>query len=210
MLKWLIGLTILCSVLIQCATSVKNDELESVFPRMSDDAYAEIIETYTQTDEKYSGFDNLYQVSGLLLNSKVKMSTIQRMAYFMQWKKEQVAQAREDAFQQLSNQSVVFLSFFSPERDHNDLSKGSKSMWKAYLFHDGVRYEGKVDKLTMNATQINTLYPHHTAFSTPYYITFDVPMSRVERDATKFVLTSSLGHTEFVFPAVDVKTEFFH
>jgi hypothetical protein len=63
------------------------------------------------------------------------------------------------------------------------------------------RIEGKVRKMSEKPVELQQLYPHlKERFSTPYEISFNVPMTNVETAKVKVVLTSSLGQAEFKFP----------
>ena len=71
---------------------------------------------------------------------------------------------------------------------------------KVYLEYQGSRFEGKVKKMAEKFVEIQTIFPHIDRFSTPYEITFNVPMTTLETGPAKVVLASSLGTAEFKFP----------
>ncbi len=91
------------------------------------------------------------------------------------------------------------MRFFSPDHEYDDLHKG-KTIWKVYLDFGGSRFEGKVKKMSDKYVELQNIFPHLDRFSTPYEITFNVPMSTIEGGPSKVTLTSSLGSAEFKFP----------
>ena len=186
-------------LLINCAsksTQVGPDIVESI----PDSEYVPVVKRYTEKQKKYSGFHNTFQAKMTWLNSEVQTLALRRRGHFLQWDREKARTEREKLFQEMSSTSKVFLAFFSPENEYDDLHK-PQTIWKIYLQHNGVRYEGKVRKSTEKYVELKEIYPQFDRFSTPYYVEFDLPMSTAENAQVKVVLTSSLGTGEFSFPA---------
>jgi len=168
---------------------------------LSRSEYESILKKNTRKSVQYSGFYQTFQVDATLLTTELQTAMLKQRAQFMQWDQATYNSEREKALQEASAYSKVFLRFFSPDRDYDDLSKGAKSIWKVYLDVNGSRFEGKVRRLSDKMVELQTLYPHFDRFSTPYEITFNVPMTTIEGTKSKLTLTSSLGTVEFVFPS---------
>lgn len=188
-------------ILTGCASSAPHSSADDILPAMPRGEYTETINQFLRKDEKYSGFYNVYIVRALALNSQVQRATLQKKGHFLGWDQNKAQREREKMFQKMSSESDYFISFYSPNRHYDDLAT-SDSMWKIYLTSNGVRYEGKVEKAQENYSQLSTLYPFHSHFSTAYYVSFSVPMTAVEKQPNQLTLTSSLGSTTFQFPAV--------
>ena len=161
--------------------------------------YAGVVSKHTVKTNNYSGFYQTFQADMTILSTEQQIETLRQKAYFLQWDEKQFLAEREKIMQDATAYSRFFMRFFSPERDYDDLHKG-KTIWKVYLDYGGQRFEGKVRKITEKFVEVQTAYPHFDRFSTPYEISFNVPMSRVEGGPSKVTLTSSLGTAEFAFP----------
>ncbi|MCB0384422.1 MAG: hypothetical protein KDD43_03445 [Bdellovibrionales bacterium] len=168
---------------------------------VDEDEYEDVLEKFTRHDRQYSGFYQTYEVKGTLLNSEVNRIVLQNKGFYHQWDAEKARKEREKTIQAMSSETAAFFSFFTPEREHNDLHKGT-SIWKVYLEVNGVRYDGRVVKRNDKLADLKTLYPYHNRWSTPYKVYFKIPMSAVEQAESKIVFTSSLGTTTFEFPSV--------
>lgn len=187
----------LVTLFLGCATdAIKEDKLKT--PPISESEYQNLIKKFKYNDQRYNALYNTYQVTALILNSKVYEGVTRREAQFMLWDLAKFQKERERGFQSRSVESEFILSLYTPERSHNDLIKAD-SMWKIYLTSRGVRYEGKVQKVKKQYARAKALYPFHSSFSKLYKVTFNVPMNTVEVKKSKFVFTSSLGSTTFEF-----------
>lgn len=165
---------------------------------VSDSDYKPIVKKFSHNEKAYSGFHNTYQATITLLNSEVQNLALQRRGHFLQWDLERSRSEREKMFQEMSQSAKVFLAFYSPEHDYDDLAK-PKSIWKVYLEVEGQRYEGKVKKAPEKFVELKELFPYMERFHTPYYVTFNIPMTAIENKQLKVVLTSSLGNGVFAF-----------
>ncbi len=181
--------------LTSCASTQKtNSPIESLAPA----EYAALIKKHTRGTDQYQGFHQTFQADVTILNSEVQAATTRQRAQFLGWDEPKFQEEREKAIQDSNAYAKFFLRFFSPNNEYDDLSKG-KTIWKVYLELQGRRFEGKVQKVSSKLVETITLYPHMNRFSTPYIITFNVPMTTLERDSAKVTLTSSLGSSEFSF-----------
>lgn len=163
--------------------------------------YTSVIRKNTSKTNQYSGFYQTFQADMTILNTEVITAGLRQRGHFMQWDQRQYQTERDKALQDASAFSKFFMRFYAPEKDYDDLHKG-KTIWKVYLDYSGSRFEGKVRKMSEKLVELQTLYPQMDRFSTPYEITFNVPMSTIERGGAKVILTSSLGSAEFVFPGL--------
>ena len=161
--------------------------------------YMSTIAKNTVKTNQYAGFYQTFQADMTILTADVETAGLRKRGYFLQWDPKQYQTEREKMLQDHSAYSKFFMRFFSPDHDYDDLQKG-KSIWRVYLEISGQRFEGKVKKLNDKYVELQTLYPFLDHFSTPYEITFKVPMNTVENGPSKVTLTSSLGTAEFIFP----------
>lgn len=193
---------ILASLILWLASCVSKPALapNGVEP-LPPDEYQALISKNTRATNQYAGFYQTFQAEVTLLTTEVQTATLKQRASFLQWDQAQYQTEREKALQEASAYSKAFIRFFAPERDYDDLSKGAKSIWKVYLEYGGNRFEGKVRKMTEKMVELQSLFPHYDRFSTPYEVSFNVPMTTVESGPCKIVMTSSLGTAEFSFPA---------
>lgn len=166
---------------------------------MSDHDYSALMRKNTARTNQYSGFYQTFQADMTILTTELQSAVLRQKANFMQWDQKAYQQEREKSLQEANAYSKFFMRFFSPERDYDDLHKG-KTIWKVFLEFSGSRFEGKVTKLSDKFIEVRTLFPQMDRFSTPYEITFNVPMTTVEQGQAKVILSSSLGQAEFLFP----------
>ena len=165
----------------------------------SETEYLSTIAKNTVKTNQYAGFYQTFQADLTILTADVETAGLRKRGYFLQWDPKQYQAEREKMLQDHSAYSKFFMRFFSPDHDYDDLQKG-KSIWRVYIEISGQRFEGKVKKLSDKYVELQTLYPYLDHFSTPYEITFNVPMHTVENGPAKVTLTSSLGTAEFIFP----------
>lgn len=182
-----------------CATS-KAPEGE-VGPRLEDGAYRKLFDKHSRDDRQYNGFQNTLEVHATFLNSDIQTAVLQRDADTMLWDSRTAQTEREKIFQQNSNATKFFLSFFVPTPRLNDLAKPN-SVWKIYLEANGERYQGKAEKVKRPLEAIIASYPTHTRWGYPYEITFPVPLSVVENYPVKFIITGGVASTTLQFDAV--------
>jgi hypothetical protein len=183
--------------LAACATAPKNN---SGIEALSESAYGSLVKKHTVGTDQYSGFYQTFQADMTILTSELQTEILKQRAQFMQWDQRTYQSERDKMLQESGAYSKFFLRFYSPEHEYDDLHKG-KTIWKVYLDYGGSRFEGKVRKMTDKFVELKDIFPHLDRFSTPYEITFNVPMTTVEGGASKVTLTSSLGSAEFKFPA---------
>lgn len=196
-LFWALALPLL--VATGCASSPKYNS--GSVQAVDDNEYERVLEKFTRLDRQYNGFYQTYEVQGTLLNSEVNRLVLQKTGFYHQWDGEQVRKERERSIQDISTESSFFFSFFTPERETNDLNKGT-TIWKVYLESGGVRYDGRVVRRNDKLADLKAIYPYHNRWSVPYKVHFKIPMAVVEQNDCKIVFASSLGTTTFHFPSV--------
>ena len=162
--------------------------------------YSTLIRKHTVRTNQYSGFYQTFQADMTILTTEVQSASLRQKGNFLQWDQKQFQAQREKSLQEANAYSKFFMRFYSPDKEYDDLHKG-KTIWKVFLDYGGNRFEGKVVRLAEKAVEVYTLYPHMDRFSTPYEITFNVPMTTIEQGSSKVVLSSSLGQAEFPFEA---------
>lgn len=193
-------LSLLALTLTSCSSTPKESEAV-VGPRLSQREYAQLIERNTSGDKKYDGFYAVFEVYATLMNSDVQTAVLQKTTDTLQWSAQTAQKEREKLFQENSNSTKVFLSFFTPTRRINDLAKGN-SLWKIYLETNGEKYEGRVTKRNTPFEALSIMFPHHSRWAIAYDVSFPVPLSAVEKSESYFIITSSLGSARLKFNPV--------
>lgn len=190
-------LTLLLVLMSGCAhqVPVRPDGVEP----MSEVQYKGLVKSYTVSANHYSGFYQTFQADMTELSTEMQTAALRQKAYFQQWEQKKYQNEREKVMQESSAYAKFFMRFYSPERDYDDL-QNEKTAWKIYLDFNGQRFEGKVKRLKEKFVELQNIFPHFDRFSTPYEVTFNVPMTTIESAPTKVTLTSSLGTAEFDFP----------
>lgn len=180
-----------------CSTGNKAVGPAGVAP-IPDSQYRSLIQKFTHSHQAYQGFYNTFDITATLLNAEVRSVQLVRQAHYLGWSHEQLRQEREKSIQDMSSYTRFFLSFYSPESDHDDLHR-PQSIWRVYLDWEGQRYEGQIEKVTRKLVELRNLYPHFNRFHSAYEVSFAVPMSAVEGSSVRLVLTSSVGTAELEY-----------
>lgn len=167
-------------------------------PSLPRGEYEALIKRNTRSANQYSGLYQTFQCDVTQLNNEVLAESLKQKGHFLQWNQTEYQQERDKVMQEASAYAKFFIRFYTPDRDYDDLDKG-KSIWKVYLEYSGNRFEGKIRKLNDKLIEIEAMYPHMNRFSTPYEVTFNIPMPTIEGGSAKVVITSSLGTAEFPF-----------
>ena len=107
----------------------------------------------------------------------------------------------EKANQEMSHSTRVFISFFTPQRENDNLTD-SGSIWKVYLDVNGMRYTGKPLRASRLIAEMRTLFPYHNRWSTGYWVTFPAATSSVEGHPVRLTITGPLGKKDVVFKAM--------
>ncbi len=166
---------------------------------ISSSEYEAILEPNTKHVVKYSGLYNDYDVSAVLLTPEVARSQVDYNHGLYLWTEEKHKEEAQKVEEKLAKETDVFVSFFAPEKKHNDLSR-SKTLWKIFLEVDGQRYDGVASRFkSISLTEIQSLYPFHTRFGTPYIVTFPVSALQLTNKNPKVTITGPVGTMDFTF-----------
>lgn len=184
-----------------CATRPANPNLPNL---ISESEYYRTVDEFTDRKQVYDGFYATMEVSATLMNTKVSRNQIDQNARIYQWDETKYLNEKSKTESNLAKQTEVFLSFFVPERKHDDLSK-TKTTWKVFLDAGGKRYEGKAEKMKSLFAEVQTLYPRHSRWSTPYKVIFPVPITFIENADSKMTLTGPVGSTSVSFKSVSTE-----
>ncbi|WII72889.1 hypothetical protein QJS83_03265 [Bdellovibrio sp. 22V] len=156
------------------------------------DDYMKVIERYSDSERRYSGFYNTLDIEATLLNSKIAQAQLEQNQMLYQWDDARFNEKKAEYETRLSRETELFLSFYTPDRKNDDLSK-TNTMWKIFLDVDGRRYEGKAKKIKLQLAEIEGMYPYHNRFYTPYSVIFPVPMRTIENKPIKVTVTGVIG-----------------
>lgn len=186
-------------VLSACAT---RDVTPTGLDVMSETAYQSVINEYSDATERYSGLYNTITMRSTILNSKVVHAQMDQNARLYLWDKAKYEEEKSNANKKMVNETEVFVSFYTPERKHDNLDR-SKTLWKVFLDVNGKRYEGKPARVKKVLTsEIQGLYSYHNSFSTAYIVTFPLPTSEIERNPSKLTVTGPVGSATQSYPAI--------
>lgn len=167
--------------------------------------HSEVIEKNSSGDSEFAGLYNTFELKATVLNSQVREALIQRQAEYYQWDSGQLSTEREKSLQENSSETAVFMSFSTPERKNDNLAD-KKTIWRIFLDVGGKRYVGQAKKDRRLIAELQSLYPFHTRWNTPYMLTFPVAMSAIEMDAIKLTVTGPLGSRVLEFAPLQSAT----
>lgn len=177
-----------------CTSTVKNNL--DFKPAMNAADYKALISKNSFKKKEYNGFYNQFDLTVTYLTTEVSSANLDQLRYYHQWPDLKYQKQREELFQTLSNKSKIFLSFFTPEVDLRNLQRPD-SLWDVFLEVDGQRYKGEITAHNESYYLLKQLYPFHTKWSTGYILSFDVPMTVIETQNSKLILTSPAGKAIF-------------
>jgi hypothetical protein len=188
---------------VSCAsrTLMESTEPAATIGPKGSHTYEQVIERYSAGDSEYTGFNNAFEYKATLLNSEVREAIIARQAKYYLWDREKVAIEREKAQSDLAKETQIHVSFFTPERANDNLTD-AKSIWRVYLDTGGRRYQGRVKRIRGVMAELQSLYPYHTRWTTPYELAFPVPALAIETQDAKLIITGPLGTRSVDFPPV--------
>lgn len=191
----LVLLFILPALLAACVTPLRN---QAGVPEISSSDFQSLIEKKSRKLEVYDGLYNILTVQATWLDSQVTDASLSQMARIAQWSEQIYREERAKKIAKNTDTTEFFVSIYTPERRHSDLSK-SKNLWKIFLEVDGQRYEGKATKVKQLLTEIQALYPYHNRWSTPYVISFSVPTATLENKPATLTLTGAVGAAQLKY-----------
>lgn len=179
---------------VGCATTNSTSAALKLIPESD---YQMVLESQTQRKQVYSGLYNIMDLTATLLTSKVVEAQTDQFARLYLWDENKYSQEKAKSQEKISKETEVFVSFFTPERKHDDLHK-NQTLWKVFMDLSGngenKRVEGKTKKIKLLTEEIQGFYPYHNRFATPYTITFPIPMKQVESYTdVKLTITGPVG-----------------
>ena len=182
-------------LVISCASRLT---VPSGIPEISIGEFESLIENKSKKLELYDGLYNILTVQGTWLDSQISEASLSHSARLYQWNEQKYRDEKTKVISRHTESTEFFVSFYTPERKHNDLSQ-SKTLWKIFLDVNGQRYEGKAAKVKLLLSEIRALYPYHNRWSTPYMISFPVATSLVENKRATLTITGAVGSPQLVF-----------
>ena len=161
-----------------------------------------VIDRFTDRIESYNGLYNTLQATATLHNTPVTIALLDQNARVFQWDQGKFDSQKLLSEEKQNKETEFFLSFFTPEKKHDDLNK-NPSIWKIFLDVNGRRYEGKVQKIKLQTIELQGLYSFHNRFSTPYQVVFPVSVRLIENYNSKLTLTGPVGSATLNFASID-------
>lgn len=181
-------------ILASCMSPRVNPNLNL----MSESDYYSVIEKNSQKRQIYDGLSAILQIGATLNTSEVTAAQLDQSARIFQWTVEQYENEKSKVATRSAKETTLFLSFYVPERRHDDLDK-SKTLWKIFLDVGGKRYEGKAKKIKTIFADSVALYPYHNRWSTAYELSFPVSTSIASTGGAKLTLTGPVASTSVDF-----------
>lgn len=163
--------------------------------------YYSLVKQYTDRTEYYSGLMNVFQMQGTVLNSKILNGQVEKKAQSFNWTDDQKVQEQAKTDSSLRTETVVFLSFFSPENKVNNLDSPS-SIWRVFLDVNNKRYVGSVSTYVGFANEAQLFYPYHSIFSKGYLVKFPVPMAHIQDYPMTLTVTGTIGSDALKFKSL--------
>lgn len=193
---FIIGLLVLAISSSGCAS--KETRGADIGQRFDEKEYDRLIKKNTQHTQQYEGFYNKFELYATFIKSEVQTALLQKKSDTFQWDAKRAQIEREKMFQENSTQTKFALSFYTPSTRLNDLHK-SNSVWKIYLESGGQRYDGHVTRRNGKFEEFQGFFPYHTRWSIAYDVSFNVPLSAVEKAPATFILSGIPGTAKLQF-----------
>lgn len=188
----IISISITLAALVGCTSVIKYDENGN-----SKDYYSTVKE-YSDRAEYFEGFMNVFQMQGTVLNSRVLNGQVAIKAKSFAWNDSQKSEEQAKIDNSLRTETLVFLSFYSPEIKINNLDSVS-SIWRVFLDVNNKRYIGTVSTYVGFANEARLFYPYHSVFGKAYLVKFSVPMINIQDYPMKFTVTGTIGSDSLKF-----------
>jgi len=162
--------------------------------------YEKTLEKWTRSDKKYAGLENKFQITATLLTLEVLNSQLALDNVQYKWSQQDYVQKRNKALIDSETMTKVFVSFFTPDIENNNLDKSS-SVWNIFLqFSNGERVQPKsIRRVFGNMSELKQKYPYHNPWSKAYEVIFPVPTSRVSQGGARFNISGPVGSSELKF-----------
>ena len=164
------------------------------------ETYQTFIDSQSAGKEAYNGFYNTFDFKATMLNSAVRDVMLNQQGDYYNWEPSKLAAEKEKANQEASTETHVFMSFFTPNNDDDNLAS-KNSIWRIFIDAGGQRYAGTAKKVHENLSALMKKYPYHTRWATPYLITFPVATATIEGSPTVLTVTGPIGLKSVTLPA---------
>jgi hypothetical protein len=161
--------------------------------------YLKTLEASSAGDKQFSGLYDNFEFRATLLRRPVAETLHRRLTQIYAWDQETAEQKRAESEQEMTDKSLVWLSFFTPSGKDDNLDK-KNAIWKTYLVVDGQRYEGIAKKSKQSLSEAQELFPYHTRWATAYTLEFPIPTERLTGRRVELVITGPLGRRQVIFP----------
>lgn len=160
--------------------------------------YQSLVEKKTERIEVYNNLYNQLTVAATRMDAEMTEAYLSHSARLLQWSAAQHQTEKARAISQGTEKTDFFVSFYTPERKHNDLSSRN-SIWKIYLDVNGLRFEGKATKIKSQLTEVQAMYPHHNRWSNPYTVSFPIAAALADGKPVVLTFTGPLTSTQLKF-----------
>ncbi len=188
-------LVLCCLFVAACATRLP---LIAGVKDISSGEYSSFVETKTQKSEVYDGLYNKLTVQLTHVDAEMTENILAYSAKLSQWSEAVYQDEKSKMISSHSTQTEFFLSFFVPEKKHDNLNI-KKTTWKVYLDVNGQRYEGTVVRSKSLFLDLEAIYPHHNRWSTAYTLTFPVSTASTEGKNLTVTITGPVASTQVKF-----------
>ncbi|MES2801566.1 MAG: hypothetical protein V4654_03660 [Bdellovibrionota bacterium] len=188
-------LLILSFIVLSCVHRLPTPE---GIKDISTSEYEDLVESKTKKTEVYDGLYNKLTVQTTRLDADMSENLVAYQAKLGQWSLEKYKEEKAKIIAKHSDGTEVFMSFFTPERKHDDLSS-KRTTWKVYLEVSGQRYEGKITKIKALQLDLESIYPHHNRWSSPYSVVFPVSTPSTDGKPVTITVTGPLATTQLVY-----------
>lgn len=165
---------------------------------ISSGEYSSFVEAKTQKSEVYDGLYNKLTVQLTRVDAEMTENILAYSAKLSQWSEAVYQEEKSKMISNHSTQTEFFLSFFVPEKKHDNLNI-KKTTWKVYLDVNGQRYEGSVTRNKSLFLDLEAIYPHHNRWSTAYTLTFPVSTASTEGKNLIVTITGPIASTQVKF-----------
>lgn len=186
--------------LVYCSSAPRGPaSTEPVVTNLIPDSdYYSLIEKQSRKKQIYDGITNVMDISATLINGETSLAQVDHNARIYQYTDSQYKNEKGTIQSNLAKNTEIFLSFYVPEKKYDDLAKKS-TKWKIFLDVAGQRYEPKVVKIKSQLAEVQSLYPNHTRWGTPYKLVFPVSTSVSENGKAKLTVTGPLTSVQLDF-----------
>jgi hypothetical protein len=194
-----INLLILNFLFVGCASQEQlNTQLDPSWSAPNMKEYKKVVAKNTHQVRKYDGFYNKFDISITKLNQDIRIKQLKIKANYSQWTKEKADKERQKLVESMSEESVFFVSSFTPKRDYNNLTMKDIG-WTATLEVDGVRHEGVFKAYTKQPFKLESLYEHHTIWHRGFILKFPISSELTDNKPQVITLTSPFGYAIYAY-----------